>query len=150
MTTTQTSLTTTFSTQLIGRTEKTLSAILDRQLQGTGLDERLWVTLTVTATAGPLTHDALIERIANVFKRDQNDARQLLAALLAAGLLEQGERSASIAVSGAGRRLVEQLRDQIGTITTRLWGDLPPADLATTGRVLATVLARAEAEVAGG
>ena len=33
-------------------------------------------------------------------------------------------------------------------ITQRLWGDLPVEDLATTGRVLSTVLARANAELA--
>jgi hypothetical protein len=148
--TTAPSPTATFSTQLIGRTEKTLSAILDRQLQGTGLNERLWVTLTLTASSGPLTHDALTELVASVFKRGHDDPRQLLATLLAAGLLEQTEPNAPIAVASSGRRLVEHIRDQIGAITARLWGDLPPADLATAGRVLATVLARAEAEVAGG
>ena len=33
-------------------------------------------------------------------------------------------------------------------ITQRLWGDLSVGDLATTGRVLSTVLARANAELA--
>jgi hypothetical protein len=30
-----------------------------------------------------------------------------------------------------------------------MWGDLPPEDLATAGRVLSTVLARANKELAG-
>jgi hypothetical protein len=34
----------TFSTQLIGQTEKTLNAILGRLLAGTGLSEPQWVT----------------------------------------------------------------------------------------------------------
>ena len=37
-----------FGTQLIGQTEKTLNAILDRLLAGSGLDESQWITLTVT------------------------------------------------------------------------------------------------------
>jgi hypothetical protein len=34
-------------------------------------------------------------------------------------------------------------------ITQRLWGDLPAEDLAIAGRVLGTVLVRANAELAG-
>jgi hypothetical protein len=30
-----------------------------------------------------------------------------------------------------------------------MWGDLPEEDLATTGRVLSTILERANAELAG-
>jgi hypothetical protein len=33
----------------------------------------------------------------------------------------------------------------VGEVTARLWGDLPEADLATAGRVLGTVLDRANA-----
>ena len=36
---------TTFGPQLIGQTEKTLQTLLVGVLDGTGLDERLWVTL---------------------------------------------------------------------------------------------------------
>jgi hypothetical protein len=39
------------STQVIGQTEKTLGAILDRQLAGTGLTEPQWVTLVVTVAS---------------------------------------------------------------------------------------------------
>ena len=38
-----------FSTQVIGQAEKTLNAILQRQLAGTGLTEPQWITLTLTA-----------------------------------------------------------------------------------------------------
>jgi hypothetical protein len=39
------------STRIIGQTEKTLNAILDRQLDGTGLTEAQWVILTLTVTS---------------------------------------------------------------------------------------------------
>jgi hypothetical protein len=45
------SATATFSTQILGQTEKALGAILDRQLAGTGLTEPQWVTLSL-AVAG--------------------------------------------------------------------------------------------------
>jgi len=46
------STTPTFSTQLVGRTEKTLNAILARLLAGTGLTEPQWVTLTLAVRSG--------------------------------------------------------------------------------------------------
>jgi hypothetical protein len=41
-----------FGAALIGRTEKALKAILDRQLAGTGITEPQWVTLTLTVVGG--------------------------------------------------------------------------------------------------
>ncbi|MEV0714770.1 hypothetical protein [Asanoa sp. NPDC050611] len=40
------------------------------------------------------------------------------------------------------------MRSATGPITEQLWGDLPAADLAAAGRVLTTVLARADAVLA--
>ena len=40
------------STRVIGQAEKTLGAILDRQLAGTGLAEPRWVILTLAVTSG--------------------------------------------------------------------------------------------------
>lgn len=36
----------TFGTRLIGQTEKALNAILNRELEGTGVTEPQWVTLS--------------------------------------------------------------------------------------------------------
>jgi hypothetical protein len=41
-----------------------------------------------------------------------------------------------------------EVRTAVTQITERLWGDVPAEDLATAGRVLSTVLARANAELA--
>jgi hypothetical protein len=48
----------------------------------------------------------------------------------------------------ARQRLHGQIRAAVTQITQRLWGDVPAEDLATAGRVLGTVLARANAELA--
>src|SRR5258707_12493044 len=40
------------STRVIGQTEKTLNAILDRELAGTGLTESQWVMLTLAVGSG--------------------------------------------------------------------------------------------------
>ncbi|BBH68059.1 hypothetical protein ACTI_47440 [Actinoplanes sp. OR16] len=55
-----------FGTQLVGRTEKALSAILSRHLEGTGLDEAQWITLTLAVTGGARVSDddrALWDRV---------------------------------------------------------------------------------------
>jgi hypothetical protein len=46
-----------------------------------------------------------------------------------------------------GQRVHGRVRAATTEITERLWGDLPADDLATAGRVLDTVLARANAEL---
>jgi hypothetical protein len=136
----------TFSTQLIGQTEKTLNAILDRLLTGTGLDEPQWVTLTIAVTAdGPLERDQLVSRVAGAVKIADAQARARIDKLAAAGLLGEGS---PVEVTDAGRQLHARIRSRVVEITDRMWGDLPPEDLAAAGRVLSTVLERASAELA--
>lgn len=65
-----------FSTQLLGQTEKTLNAILERLLAGTGVDEPQWVTLTIAVTSGGLVErDALASRVAGSLKLSDAQAR---------------------------------------------------------------------------
>jgi hypothetical protein len=47
-----------------------------------------------------------------------------------------------------GSELFGRIRGAVDRITERLWGDLPAQDLRTAGRVLGTILARANAELA--
>jgi DNA-binding MarR family transcriptional regulator len=140
-----------FGTQAIGQTEKALGAILDRQLAGTGLTERQWVTLSVTATFGAaLPRDQLLGRVAGVFKIDPAGAQELLGQLEDAGLVRETSEDDKprTEASEQGSQLFAGVRGSITEITERLWGDLPAADLQTAGRVLATVLERANAELA--
>jgi hypothetical protein len=140
------STTSTFSTQLIGQTEKTLNAMLARLLAPTGLDEPQWVTLTIAVMAGePLERDALVSRVAAALKIDDAQARARIDALSAAGLLGEGS---AVRMTDAGRRLHARIRGAVVEITGRMWGDLAPDDLAAAGRVLTTVLERANAELA--
>jgi hypothetical protein len=136
----------TFSTQLIGQTEKTLNAILDRLLADTGLDEPQWVTLTIAVMAGePLERDALVSRVPAAVKIADAKARARVDKLTAAGLLGEGS---PVGVTEAGKQLQARTRSRVVEITDRMWGDLPPEDLAAAGRVLTTVLERASAELA--
>jgi DNA-binding MarR family transcriptional regulator len=137
----------TFGTQIIGQTEKALNAILDRELAGTGLTEPQWVALTIAGmSGGSIENAALVTRVGDALKISQAEAQARVDELAAGGLVEAGSDE-SISVTHAGSELLGRIRTTVAEITQRLWGDLPTDDLATTGRVLATVLERANAEL---
>ena len=140
----------TFGTQIIGQTEKALNAILDRQLAGTGLTEPQWVTLTIAVMSGGSPDaSALATRVAGALKVSDADAQARIEELAAAKLLEVRDFDRSAArVTHAGNELHGRIRRAVTEITQRLWGDLPADDLAVAGRVLATVLERADSELA--
>jgi hypothetical protein len=64
---------------------------------------------------------------------------------LSLGLLEADR--GDVVLTPAARELQARVVDTTDEIRGRLWGDLPKADLATAGRVLGTVLSRANAEL---
>lgn len=68
--------------------------------------------------------------------------------LTAAGLLETlpGDGS-QVGLTSTGQTRHRQIRTAIEEATGRLFADLPAEDLATAGRVLAIITARANAEV---
>jgi hypothetical protein len=135
-----------FGPPLIGQAEKALNAILARELEGSGLSETGWVLLRLTAGAGGrLGREALIERAGAVSKFASETADAEIDGQIEAGYLKAvgGE----VVLTAIGRGLQGQVRSAVGEVTTRLWGDLPDADLAIAGRVLGTVLSRANAEL---
>jgi DNA-binding MarR family transcriptional regulator len=137
----------TFSTQLIGQTEKTLNAILGRLLAGTGLSEPQWVTLTVAVTGGgSIERRAFVSRIAGSLKISEAEAQARIDELGAKQLFDVDD--SAVTVTDAGKQLQGRIRGAVGEITGRLWGELPDEDLAAAGRVLTTVLERASAELA--
>jgi DNA-binding MarR family transcriptional regulator len=140
----------TFSPQVIGQTEKALNAILDRLLIGTGLTEPQWVTLTVTvASGGEIERDELVSRMAGYLKVSEAEAQARVAELAAAQLLEATDDEGSpVKVTDAGQQLHARIRAGATATTQRLWSDLPAEELETTGRVLSTILERANTELA--
>jgi len=142
----------TFGTQIIGQTEKALNAILDRQLAGTDLTEPQWVALTIAVMSGG-TDDraAFSSRVAGALKLSDVEAQALIAELSARMLLDVPDTDgAPVGPTDAGSQLYGRIRTAIAGITDRLWGDLAPEDLTVAGRVLGTVLERANAELARG
>jgi len=137
----------TFGTQVIGQTEKALNAILERQLAGTDVTEPQWVALTLTVVSGGLPADALVERVSGALKIEQSAAGQRIAELAAANLVHTRLDNITEATE-RGKAQWTQVKAAIAQTTERLWGDLPERDLATAGRVLSTVLTRANAILA--
>jgi hypothetical protein len=137
------------STRVIGQAEKTLTAILARQLAGTGLTEPQWVILTLAVTSGGTAdRDRLTGMVADALKISTADAQAHIADLAAAHWLQITGQDPAVTVTGTAQQLHSQIRAAITGITQRLWGDLPAADLATAGRVLAIITERANAELA--
>jgi DNA-binding MarR family transcriptional regulator len=147
MATTPTFNTPTFNTAVLGQTEKALNAILDRHLAGTGLTEPTWITLTV-ASAGTLDPAALVGRVAGALQVGEAQAQAHLGQLVAARLVQAPDHAGSpVKLTDAGQELYVQIRSAVTEIIQRMWGDLPAEDLETAGRVLSTILARANAEL---
>jgi DNA-binding MarR family transcriptional regulator len=138
-----------FGTQLIGQTEKTLNAILDRELAGTNLTEPQWVALTLAVMSGDaIDGNQFLTSVSAALKVSRPEAQARLAELVDAQLLDPPTSDASpVNVTDAGRRLHARIRHAVTEITERLWGDLPADDLAAAGRVLGTVLERANVEL---
>ena len=134
------------STQVIGQAESALGAILGPLLARTGTTFNQWLVLTVTAASGSaIDRDQLIERITGARKIDAHQVETAISELAAAGLVLDETR---VGLTEAGQARYHEIRADLGDITARLFGDFPPEDLATAGRVLAIVTARANAELA--
>jgi len=139
----------TISTRVIGQAEKTLNAILGRQLAGTGLTEPQWVILTLAVTSGgSADRDQFTRMVADALKISEADAQARIADMVTAQRLEITGAGSAVTVTAVAQQLHSQIRATITGITQRLWGDLPADDLATAGRVLAIITERANAELA--
>ena len=139
-----------FGAQLIGQTEKTMNAILDRVLAGR-VSEPEWVTLVLIAGSGPAGHEQVTARVAHALKENRAAATARIGRLAAKGLVQTApEPGSAVLLTETGQQLLGSVQQQTAEITQRLWGDLPAADLEVAGRVLRTVLGRAEAEADAG
>ena len=138
--------------QVIGQAESALGAILDPLLARTGTTFNQWLVLTVSAASGAaIDRGQLLTRITGARKIDDPAVLTAIAELTSAELVQAlpGEGS-RIGLTEAGQARYRSIRTALGEVTSRLFGGLPAEDLATAGRVLSTVLARANAELARG
>jgi hypothetical protein len=140
----------TFSAQLLGQTEKAANAILERLLAEPGLTEPQWVMLSITVmSGGSLDRQRLVERAVAAAQFSEAEAQARLSELADAQLLHvPDDELTPLKLTHRGRQVHTDIRAAVSQITQRLWGDLPVEDLDAAGRVLNTVLARANAELA--
>jgi DNA-binding MarR family transcriptional regulator len=137
-----------FTPRLIGETEKTLNAILDRHLAGSGLTEQQWITLTVAVVSGgSIDRDELVRQVVGGAKFSERDVLTRVSELVGRQLLDDSAPP-EVTVTDEGARLHAEILAANTVLTGRLWGDLSADELATTARVLGIVLERANEELA--
>ena len=135
-------MSTPFGPQLIGETEKTLNALLDRRLADTGLTEPQWVTLRLAdQLGGTVDADGLAHAVRD--RAHFADADGLVGALSARGLLQQGD------LTPAGRELLTGVQTALSVETAPIFNDLPADDVAAATRVLNEVVSRARVALSG-
>jgi len=142
-----TTTTPTLNGQVLGQAANATRALLDRVLATTGITFRQSLILTAAATGGgSIARDTAVGRMIDGLKIDEATAQAAVETVLADGLASQD--GSSLTLTTAGRELQQQIAAATAGITERLYGDLPVEDLATAGRVLTLVTARANAELA--
>jgi DNA-binding MarR family transcriptional regulator len=139
----------TLNGQVLGEAEHAVRAVLDRLLADIGTSFQHWVALNTVTVAGPLDSHQLIGRLVGGLKIDESTAATTIAELTAADLLQVLPGPGSpIGLTGSGQTRYQRIRTGIDDVTARLYAGLPGEDLATAGRVLTILTARANAELA--
>jgi hypothetical protein len=134
-------------TRDIGEAERTLRALLERQLAGAGLSFPEWAVLSFLDGA-PLDRGELVRRqLRGSVVRDLGEAESTVDGLLASGLVAPRSGDA-LGLTDAGEARYQPVRQQVGRITDGLYRGLPAADVEATHRTLAEVARRAHVELA--
>jgi hypothetical protein len=137
--------------QAIGEAAKATNAVLETLLAEVRTSFLSWVALNVLTTAGAvMPQDALVQRMTGGLKVGEEPVLATLDELEVARLVTRADDAdAAVEITADGIALHRRIRAGLDQITERLYGDLPPDDLATTGRTLATATQRANAVLAG-
>jgi DNA-binding MarR family transcriptional regulator len=144
----------TLNGQVIGQAHYATRAVLENRLARTGITFHQVVALNTTADkGGAVERDWLVGRMTGTLKIDESAVLATIAELTTAGLLEalpaEAGEGARVGFTDEGRALHGRTAAAVAEITERLYRDLPADDLATAGRLLTLVTARANAELAG-
>lgn len=134
-----------FGAQLIGRTEKSLDALLKRALDGSGLSEPEYVALRVCSDHEGAQRADITAQLTIVFRKGEDHAASLVERLSSAGMIN-ADQAAPVELTPAGRELHDTLVGETDSIAGRLWGDLSTDDLAVAARILSTISRRAATE----
>jgi DNA-binding MarR family transcriptional regulator len=134
--------------QILGQAENAHRALLEHVLAGTGVRYGGWVALSVAAGGGGSTRTQILERMSRALRVDRDSGQQILAELATAKLLEPTlDDEAPVNLTEAGHELHRRAREELAEIVSRIYSEIPPEELATAGRVLVALTARAESEL---
>lgn len=142
----------TLNPQVLGQAEQAHRALLGRILAGTPHTYHHWVAFNlIVAGDGRINPDAFVERMTGALKIDEATVRNVIGELTEARVLEttssDGRR---LQLTDEGQETYRRLRAAVDETIGPLYADIPADDLATAGRVLTLLTARANTELADG
>ncbi|MCW5712007.1 hypothetical protein [Shinella sp.] len=126
-------------TRFIGEAERTLQALLQRQLQKAGISFPEWVALTILS-GGQLTAEGLAQAIAGARVVIPGREMTVVDDLIGKELVARGR---NLSMTQRGLDVFQPLLDSVRGVTSRLVADVSSDDLAVTRRVLETLTSRA-------
>ncbi|MFB8342729.1 hypothetical protein ACWGNA_25760 [Brucella cytisi] len=126
-------------TRFIGEAERTLQALLQRQLQKAGMSFPEWVALTILS-GGQLTAEGLAQAITDARVVVPGREMTVVDDLIGKELVARGQ---NLSMTQRGLDVFQPLRDSVRGVTSRLVADVPSDDLVVTRRVLETLTSRA-------
>ena len=137
----------TLNGQILGQASRATGALLERVLDGLDAQFHHWVALNQTILIGGTIERAdLIQRMVDGLKITADAATEAVAGAVAAGLLIADGQW--LVASDTGQTRHREIVAVIGQLTEKLYGDIPADDLETAGRVLTTLIERANRELA--
>jgi DNA-binding MarR family transcriptional regulator len=135
---------------IVGQAEKAHGAVLKRLLADTTLDEQQWITLQFATGAGDaLGRGDLVTRVCSAAQYDHAAVEAAIAALISASLIEESPGADDqVAATAEGRMFLATLRSKVTELTGPAYGAITPEDSATAARVLTTITAKLNEELA--
>jgi hypothetical protein len=142
----------TLNPQVLGQAEKAHGALFDRIVTGTNITYHRWVALNlIVAGADGVDRDRLIAMMTGALKLDEATGREVVGELTDAQLIEPASPDGSdLQLTDEGQEAYRRIRSRVDETIGQLYAGIPADDLATAGRVLTLITARANAELAGG
>ncbi|MGA3184137.1 MAG: MarR family winged helix-turn-helix transcriptional regulator [Candidatus Dormibacteria bacterium] len=132
---------------MIGETENSLRALLNKILIGSGLDFHGWAALQVVSMSpAPLIEEQLAAVLQNSLKIDEPHVLAVIADLRAQGLIDNAPEA--VGLTAQGSELYSRLNGEVRPKIAEIFEGLDPDDLAAAYRVLAAIMARANALLA--
>ena len=131
----------------IGAAERSLQALLERELSKSGLSFAEWIALVFTS-ATPLSAEQLVQRqLSGHVVSNAAQSKQAIDKLVSAGFLSK-DKVNLLCHSVSGQATFKKLSTAVEGITHALFGDLSQVNLEVTHKTLLEIGSRANALLA--